>query len=198
MEHQEKTARQTESAEERINDALVKLVRVKQFEHVTVTEICRQAHTSRITFYTHFADKYALLNKYFKSMTGAAAETFFRTQKINNIKNNPIQSWCNFLDAVLGLNNKYGDVLSRAESGEDPYLYFCFHREVLCSVKQFIKKNCGVLKPKYSVEQISSLLCDGMWGFIDESRAQHIPETEIRREAEDSLRIILNSRLFAE
>lgn len=107
-----------------------------------------------------------------------------------------MQSWCNFLDAILDLNAEYGDVLPRAESGEDPYLYLCFHREVLHAVEQFTKKYCAALKPKYTVAQISSLLCNGIEGFINESREQRISETEIRREAEDSLRIILSSGLF--
>jgi len=197
MEYGENTERHTGPAKRRIENALVELLRTDRFDHITVTAICRQAHTSRITFYTYFADKYVLLDEYFKSMTDTALRTFWDMQQENNKNSDSIQSWCNFLDAILGLNTDYGDILSWSEANGDPYLYFCFHRKVLYNVEQFTKKYCASLKPKYPVEQISRLLCDGIWGFIDESRSLHIPETEIRREAEDSLRIMLSSRLFA-
>jgi AcrR family transcriptional regulator len=192
----QKRGRYTGPAKKRIKNALIELLRTTRFDHVTVTAICRQAHTSRITFYTYFADKYTLLDEYFKSMGNTVLKTLSSMQQANNKNGDPIQSWCNFLDAVLGLNTEYGDVVSRFETNGDPYLYSCFHRKILYSIEQFTKRYCTTLKPKYSVEQTSRLLCDSIWGFVDESRSLHIPETEIRREAEDSLRIMLCSRLF--
>ena len=38
------------------------------FERISVTELCTRADTSRITFYTHYSDKYALVDDIFMDM----------------------------------------------------------------------------------------------------------------------------------
>ena len=38
------------------------------FEKITVTELCRAADVSRITFYTYYDDKYALADRLFKTI----------------------------------------------------------------------------------------------------------------------------------
>lgn len=43
-------------------DALLKLVEKKPFEKISVCDICNEAMVHRATFYTHFCDKYELLN----------------------------------------------------------------------------------------------------------------------------------------
>lgn len=41
----------------------------RSFESVTINEICEQAIIHRTTFYTHFADKYALFQYLYRSIT---------------------------------------------------------------------------------------------------------------------------------
>ena len=43
-----------------LKQALVKMLEDTPFEKLTVAELCRRAETSRITFYTHYDDKYDL------------------------------------------------------------------------------------------------------------------------------------------
>lgn len=44
-----------------LRDALVELIGEKPFEKISVTDICDRAMVHRATFYSHFEDKYALL-----------------------------------------------------------------------------------------------------------------------------------------
>lgn len=48
-------------AKKLLSNALFSLVKKKPFEKVTVCDICDEAMVHRATFYSHFADKYALL-----------------------------------------------------------------------------------------------------------------------------------------
>lgn len=52
-------------------NALITLLieKKRSFESVTVNEICEQAIIHRTTFYTHFADKYALFQYLYRSIT---------------------------------------------------------------------------------------------------------------------------------
>lgn len=45
-----------------LRSTLQDLVAERSFETVTVKQICEKAAVSRVTFYSHFPDKYALLN----------------------------------------------------------------------------------------------------------------------------------------
>lgn len=45
-----------------LQDSLIALIKQKPFEKISVTDICQQAMVHRATFYSHFDDKYQLLN----------------------------------------------------------------------------------------------------------------------------------------
>jgi|WetSurMetagenome_2_1015567.scaffolds.fasta_scaffold49706_2 hypothetical protein len=181
---------------QKIKDALIFLLNKKKFEQITVTELCRTAGTSRITFYTYYEDKYAFLDDFFCDIRSAVIADFDRRQLYDNSPDNPIQCWCNLLDAILDLYEIYDKFLSHVESDSDSYLYFCYHWHILKDIEQFTLKYCSVMKPKYSVKKTSSLLCNGLWGFIRISRQEHCSLVQIRRETKDSLRLLLKSGLF--
>lgn len=46
-----------------IADALIHLLEEKDFAHITVKDICTLSLSSKSTFYSHFIDKYDLLEK---------------------------------------------------------------------------------------------------------------------------------------
>jgi AcrR family transcriptional regulator len=49
-------------------DALMAELSERSFEEITVTDICERAMVHRTTFYTHFEDKYALLEQGMRQM----------------------------------------------------------------------------------------------------------------------------------
>ncbi|NEN84893.1 TetR/AcrR family transcriptional regulator [Paenibacillus elgii] len=49
-----------------ISEAFVQLLHEKDFSHITVKDICTRSLTSKSTFYSHFLDKYDLLEKLVK------------------------------------------------------------------------------------------------------------------------------------
>jgi AcrR family transcriptional regulator len=196
MNRKQRSDRQIESTKKRITDAFVRLLDDNLFEHVSVTDICRKAYTSRITFYTYYSDKYDLLESCFDEVKKTAKGDFLRLQQENNPADHPVTGWSNLLKSILDLRTFFPRFLSHADQNKDLYLYSCYRSEILDSVEAFTRKYCRVLKPKYSVHQTSSLLCNGLWAFVNEGRARGCPEARIRSEADDSLRIMLASGLF--
>ena len=57
---QDRRVRKTQTA---IKDALITLLEKKRFEEITIQEISNLADVNKSTFYTHFIDKYDLLDK---------------------------------------------------------------------------------------------------------------------------------------
>ena len=69
--------------------AMIEMLSKEDFEHISITELCRQAEISRITFYSHYNDKYALLDEIFDDMLRIGTEDYYRRQK----ENNPSGDW---------------------------------------------------------------------------------------------------------
>lgn len=59
-----------------IKRTLVELLATMPFEKITVTELCRAADVSRITFYTYYDDKYALADELFRDDMAKAEERY--------------------------------------------------------------------------------------------------------------------------
>ena len=67
-----------------LKNAMIAMLGEKDFEHITITELCREAEVSRITFYSHYNDKYALLDEIFDDMLKLGTEDYYRRQRENN------------------------------------------------------------------------------------------------------------------
>ena len=82
---------------------LIELLSQKAFEQISVKELCETAQTSRITFYTHYNDKYDLADDIFQDMVAIATDEFHDLQKTNNPQGDPIVSYCNMFDCILNI-----------------------------------------------------------------------------------------------
>lgn len=51
-----------------LKDTLIELLDEMPFEKITVTMLCQKADISRITFYSHYDDKYDLVEDIFQDM----------------------------------------------------------------------------------------------------------------------------------
>ena len=47
-----------------IENAMSDLLKEKSFDHITTTELVKRAGISRSSFYTHYQDKYEMIDKY--------------------------------------------------------------------------------------------------------------------------------------
>ena len=59
-----------------ILEAMTQLLEKKNFEQITVKNICEQAEISRSGFYLHYTDKYDLVEKYQLELMGRGVEIF--------------------------------------------------------------------------------------------------------------------------
>lgn len=66
--------------------AFLELLESKPFEEIKVSEICTKAMVNRSTFYTHFEDKYALLDCLIKDMKHTLKSLLAENDKIGNSK----------------------------------------------------------------------------------------------------------------
>ncbi len=190
--------RRIKKTKKNLKQTLIEMLADMPFEQISVTELCSRADTSRITFYSHYSDKYALVDDIFMDMIDLGTDIYEKMQARNNPKNDPVISYCNVLDSILKLYYDYFDFFRHTAPDENPHLAFSFYNYVLQTVEMHTAKESRVLQLKYSVKKIAGFLCYGMVGFINEGHAENTDRTILHKEAKKLLTGILKSDILAE
>lgn len=178
-----------------IKSTLIDILQKTPFEKITVAELCRRGTVSRITFYVHYEDKYALIEEMFADYILEASRDYHELQKKNNPAGNGIKGYINLIEAILCLFYDNYAFFSHTTAQENPYLYSVFFNNVFASVDDYLRRHT-CLAPRFPIKQTAALLCNGLFGVINISIADRMPEAEARSIARDMYLGILESNLF--
>lgn len=181
-----------------LKTALIEMLGKEDFEHVSITELCRKADVSRITFYSHYNDKYALLDDIFNDMLKAGTEDYYMRQRENNPRGHLVAGYVNMLDSILRIYYERYDFFRHTDPEKNPYLASRFYNIVLETVELHTDHVRRRLKLKYSPKKIAGFVCFGMFGFINECHVENTPLEQIRQEAEDLLTDIFRCGMLTE
>ena len=160
-----------------LKSALLELLTTQAFDVISITELCKIANVSRITFYTHYKDKFALLDDIFNDMLIIGKEGYHRRQEENNPENNLTQGYLNVLDSILSL-------------------YYERYRILLDTVESHTDKLKASYSLKYSARQIAGFICFGLFGFISESYTSKVPLEQVQAGARQLLTDLLQSKIL--
>jgi len=175
----------------KMKNALIDLLSQRSVDDISVIQICLKANVTRITFYTYYTDKNALLEEMFRDMASVANDRFLELQEQNNAKLDPAQSYCNLLTSILDLFYARNSLLPFALQKENPNLYLAFSRFLTESVSSLkIGKN---IRFRFSSRMMGDFLCNGLWGFVCQGRKEHRPVEKIREEANDLIRAVVKA-----
>lgn len=178
---------------------LVEMLSEISFAQISITELCRRADTSRITFYAHYSDKYGLVDEIFEDMLKIGTEDYHRRQKENNPQGGLVQGYVNMLDSILAIYYDKFAFFRHTDPDKNPYLAFAFYNIVLDTVERHTSRiQKGNLKLKYSARKIAGFVCFGLLGFINECHQEKTPLEQIRKECRNLLTDILRSDVVVE
>ena len=179
-----------------LKNALTELLQEKAFEKITVTEICERADTSRITFYTHYSDKYDLLENLFNDREAMMVDYFAELQKTTNPDDNPLLSYQNLLDAFLEAFYNQFNFFHSAPMQNNLDLMFLYYRFVTTHIEEFEVQYAQKMESKYPRKQLSAFLALGIFGFIHQADEAHVPVEQIQKDALELMGDIVNSDIF--
>lgn len=179
-----------------IKAALIDILQDMPFEKITVAEICRRGIVSRITFYTHYEDKYALAEEMFSDYIVEADADYHDLQRVNNPGNRAVQGYINLLDAILQMYYDNYPFFSRTTAQENPYLNSVFFNKVFISVDDYIRRHTGLV-PQLPRRQTAAFLCNSMFGVINTCISDNMPEDQVKTFAHEVYRRLLASELFS-
>ncbi len=181
-----------------LKKAMTEMLDKKDFEHITITELCREADISRITFYTHYSDKYALLDEIFDDMLQIGTEDYRRRQAEKNPAKKLAAGYVNMLEAILELYYDRFDFFRHTNPEENPYLASRLYSIILETVEMHTLHVKKRLHLKYSPKKIAGFVCYGMLGFVNECHEEDTPLEEIRQQARTLLTDLLKSGILTE
>jgi len=148
------------------------------------------------SLYTHYKDKFALLDDIFNDMLIIGKEGYHRRQEENNPENNLTQGYLNVLDSILSLYYERYDFFQHVVPETNPYLAFRFYRILLDTVESHTDKLKASYSLKYSARQIAGFICFGLFGFISESYTSKVPLEQVQAGARQLLTDLLQSKIL--
>ena len=181
-----------------LKDAMIRLLAKEDFEHISITELCRSADVSRITFYAHYSDKYALLDEIFSDMLAVGTEDYYRRQKEKNPTGSLAAGYVNMMNSILDLYYSRYDFFQHANPEKNPYLASRMYSIILETVEIHTLHMKAYHKLRYSPKKIAGFVCFGMLGFLNESHKEKVPLEQIRTDAVQLLNDLLRSGILAE
>ena len=181
-----------------LKKAMTEMLDREDFEHISITELCRRAEVSRITFYSHYSDKYALLDDIFNDLLAVGTEDYYRRQKENNPGGKLTAGYVNMLDSILKVYYDRFDFFRHTDPEKNPYLASRMYSIILETVEMHTLHLKKRIKLKYSPKKIAGFVCFGMFGFVNEAHNEKTPLEQIRREARELLTDLLRSGVLAE
>lgn len=190
--------RRIRKTKKNLKNTLIDMLSDMPFEQISVTELCRRADISRITFYSHYNDKYALVDDIFQDMIRTGTGSYIRRQAKTNPRRDLVIGFCNVLDVILELYYDKYDFFRHTLPEENPYLAFSFYNYVLETVEIHTNKEARILnfQLKYSAKKIAGFLCYGILGFINECHSGKENLEDIRSETKEILTGLLKSDIL--
>lgn len=179
-----------------LKETFIKLLRKTPFEKINVTALCHAAETSRITFYTHYDDKYALLEEISQDYVTEAVENYHNLQIKNNAEKNVLKGYFNMFDCIINLYANHLNFFNLLNKSEHSYLFSTFYRHVFKNVEDYITEHQAQMPPKYPASMTATLLCSGLLNVISECfKAEQSAQTLLPC-AREMFKDILMSDLF--
>lgn len=141
----------------RLRNAMIQLLREKPFDKITTTELVKCAKISRSSFYTHYQDKYDMIDHYQK--------IFFNTIQYIFDKNNG-DVHATILEAYTLLNNNEIYAVLLSENGSQD-----IHQFLISKFKNLLENAFVVKNPrrkglgKVELSYVTTFLANAIFGF---------------------------------
>jgi len=174
-----------------IKQTLISLLNQESFEKISVSSICREGSTSRITFYNYYPDKYALIEEMLQDYREDCQQYYHELEQQNNAEGNTFIGYLNLLDSLIVMFKKHADFFSHVSPEANPYLHASFFRHVIDETEQYITDHTKGMRSKYPPRQTAALLCSGLLGVSLEL----IPNSQDRTSVPDDIRLIYRDLL---
>ncbi len=153
-----------------LRSTLQDLVAERSFETITVKQLCEKADISRVTFYSHFPDKYALLNNLYSDFLSKVLQRCIDKTRLSGAKDDVRAYSVNLYVSYAEESFAPGRLaFFRAIFDENGYALRAFNHFIAKGAEDLIKKITDAYKTDLTNEQLASVLMYGPIDFLKET-----------------------------
>lgn len=92
-------------------EALIRLLKTKEYEEIKVSDLCSEALINRSTFYSHFNDKYDLFDSFIRDLKQNLIEELEANKKIDNIREYYLELVKVFINHIENKKETYKSII---------------------------------------------------------------------------------------
>lgn len=193
MKRTESTDKRIYKTKKNLKQTLLSMMDTKPFEKISVTELCREAATSRITFYTYYQDKYDLLDEIYSDMQSAMEEEFRQLQEAGNQENDLRRTYHNLGISVVHMYSRSTHFFHHMNPLDSPEIMRSIYDFAVKHFSEFRIQYGEKISSRYDPDQLSAFLILGFWGFATYGKQKKIPESQRQKDALQLFDDILSS-----
>ena len=172
---------------------MLQLLHDTSVEQITVTQICQAAGISRVTFYIYYDDKYMLLEDFFDDLWASVLVSY--KERLRD-RTDPADTFLSFYMSIIHLYYSNLEVFAHSVAEADRNLNVRYYQYIQNYTESLLKEFSDQLRPYFSLQETSSILCHGMLGFFKVLKKDNPTEEAMEERFSDLLRMMLRSELF--
>lgn len=188
------------TAQKRIKSAFLKLLGENDYAKITVTQICKEAGISRVTFYIWYEGKDSLMDDFFNDILEDGTR-YYESRKSCYTNYGLMECYHNLLDTLFFFYEKYKGFLSKLYKETDltqSKLYDNYHRLVMDRVRKLTSEYSGEVIEPFETEEVITFVATGLSGMMARDIEEGISLEEIRKKANILLDKVLHSGIFVD
>jgi AcrR family transcriptional regulator len=181
-----------------LKQTMIEMLKEMSFDKIHVTELCKRAYISRITFYTYYEDKYDLLDDCFNDISKNLVQSFRDLEESNKDKD-PYDSAHNLLNALLDNYYDNFDFFASIKVTGERVLVTSYYKFLYGNVEKFVDTYLADVETNYLKSDIVTFMVTGFWGLIHMASSSHDESMQDEKtKANRLLDDILFSNIFPE
>lgn len=176
MKKTESTDKRIYKTKKNLKQTLLQLMDKKPFDKISVSELCEEAATSRITFYNYYEDKYDLLDDIYNDLQAEMEAEFNKLQGENNKTGDIRTSYHNLAVCFLNMFSQSAHFFHHVNPLDSPEIMKSIYHFTVKHFSDFRMQYKGGKIDRYDPDQISAFMIFGFWGFVTYGKQKNIPE----------------------
>lgn len=163
--------------EQALREAFVDLVREKGFENLSVSDLSREAHINRGTFYSHYVDKFDLIDQYIASVIEEISSIILSSES-PSIDSSELIPYTRILEAMRYVQDNHKFISALAQGAGDGKLQGKMKEIIVSLIQQQISLSDNLhltfkgLPYDYGREMLVSSVTSVIWLWIKKDCAE--------------------------
>ena len=147
-----------------LRDALLELISEKEFDKISVTQICDKALVNRMTFYKYYNDKYELLDYCFEYLSDSLVKKVEELPKNEN--SDPIDIFIEIIKEAYRFSLQYIGPLSSIAAQCNLQIINTLSKVCLTRIKTMFEEIAKKKGYKYPVDLVSIFVFGGFGSLL--------------------------------